>query len=393
MQKTISALKVDLQAAIGGTNLDRVQAVNEKIELAAGDLLLDLDLRETKRTAQLENALYDEVYDYVLPPDVKGRKLIDLRPQFGRDDSDNIRQRFQKEFDYKRDTATFAIRDNSAVKTLRINMAARAGILIHECDAIASNGTWAAAGGASGLEPEDIYYVTGAGALRFDLALGGGYLENADFSPVDLSDHEGDGAVFMLLYIPVDADPTDLTSVALRWGSSAAAYWTASVTATHDGSAFHTGVNILRFNWPASATGSPDASAMDYLRATFVTSDAIADLRMDSIVSKLPTPYEIDYYSNCLFRTAAGVWTDSVSAAADPDSLIINLETESYSLLLDRVMMLLAPQLRDKDAAFDLDVYTTHYEKNRKKYVKDNPSEAQRPQSVYYRQPFGRRIA
>jgi len=387
--KSISDLKVDLAGALHGTNLNKVQGLDQILYRAAGDLLLDIDPRETKRIAQIDNALYDDVTDYVLPSDLKGTKIVDIRPQVSRALNDNLRARYSKEFDLQKASNTWAIKDNKGVKTLRIEKDTIAGVLLHSCDGLIANGTWAADGLlATNLEADETYYLTGASSLRFDVS-SGGYIQNSTFQAVDLSDHEDTSAIFLAIYIPPEATASNLTSVQLRWGSSDSAYWSKSVTAAHDATAFQNGWNILRFDWAsASETGSPDSSAVDFLRVTFTTSATIADVRVDSIYSRLPSIWEVEYYSKYLFRTSAGDWQESVT----DDSNYINLDTESYNLFFDKIMVLLAPQLQGKDSAFDLEFYRDEYKAKKAKYTSQNPSQAQRPQAIYYRLRGGRRI-
>lgn len=97
------------------------------------------------------------------------------------------------------------------------------------------------------------------------------------------------------------------------------------------------------------------------------------------------TTWEIEYYSKYLFQDAATEeWQETVTA----DENIINLDTETYALFFDKVMIFLAPQLMGKDSAFDLQFYVNHYKDGKAQYVAQNKSEAQRPQTTYYRQPF-----
>jgi len=96
------------------------------------------------------------------------------------------------------------------------------------------------------------------------------------------------------------------------------------------------------------------------------------------------TTWELEYYSKYLFKSAADVWQEAVAE----DSDILNLDTETYPLFFDKVMILLAPQLAGKDSAFDLKFYSDHYTNGVATYVSQNKSEAQRPQTIYYRQPF-----
>jgi hypothetical protein len=226
MQKSVSDLKVDLQGALHGTNLNRVQGLDQVIYRAAGDLLLDIDPQETIRLDALTGATYDsdeDVYTYELPEDLKGISVIYFSPNTDNGTSNITNARYSKDFDVRHEKNTFTI---------------------------------------------------------------------------DFAD----------------------------------------------------GVKILRLSTNSAATS-----------------------------------WDIGYYSKYLFRDGtSGDWQETVTADTD----LINLDTESYNLLLDRVMILLAPQLQGKDSGFDLTFYQKHYDEGRKRYSSRYKSQVEKPQSIYYRQPF-----
>lgn len=227
MSKSISDLKVDLQGALGGTNLNRVQGLNELLYRAAGDFLLDIDPAETLRLATLDNPIYDEAEDFYtftdVPEDLKGTRISYFAPKDNPSPAHNSRARYSKEFYLRREKNTFVI--DSGAKTLRL------------------------------------------------------------------------------------------------------------------------------------ATNS----------------DA--------------TEWEMEYYSKYLCRTSDGTWQETVT----DDENLINLDTESYGLYFDKVMILLAARLRGEDSAFDVSFYEKHYEKGLTRYTAQNKSQAMRPQSTYYRTSKTRR--
>lgn len=386
MSYSVLQFKSDLSGALHGTSTNKVQGLDDIMNRAAGKLLLDIDPIETVRIEEISNALYDSVYDYILPSDLKGNKIIDIRPQVLRGAEDNLAHRFPKEFDIYKSNNTFAVKNDSGVKSVRISKSLTAGVLVNDCESLTANGTWAASGGASGLKVDTLYYLTGSASLNFDLdGATAGVLACTDFTDVDLSDYDEVGAIFVWVYMPVA-----VTSVTLRWGNSATVYWEDAVTSNHDSTSFQVGWNLLRFDWNGAAeTGTVDPAAIDYLRLSVVyTGTADTDFRVDSIYCKLPEIYEIEYYSKYLFRSSAGAWAETVLS----DSDYINLDRESYELFFDQVMILIAPQVQGADATFDLAFYKEEYKNGVKKYKSDNPSQAIRVQSIYYQLPFkGRR--
>lgn len=71
---TVTQLKSDLTSALHGTTLNKVQNVNGMIQRASADLLLEVDPMETKRIVPLFTPIFNKVYDYALPSDLKGNK-------------------------------------------------------------------------------------------------------------------------------------------------------------------------------------------------------------------------------------------------------------------------------------------------------------------------------
>ena len=381
MNHTIAELKVSLAANIHGSTLNKLQDPYDTINRASRKCLLDTDFLYTKRVATLENALYDKVYDYTAPTDLKGNKVIDIRPQVSRFSSDNVQQRYSKDFDRQKNVGTFNVEMNSGTKIIRIAKDLDDSAVINEANSLTTNGTWAATAGCENLVADTLNYVSGNASLKFDLTVTTttGYLENSTMTPVDLSDYEDEGAVFMWLYLP---DSSILTSVNLKWGDGASSNWNTTVTAQHYG-AFENGWNLLRFDWNgATKTGTPDSSAINYLKA-LLTYDGVAetDLRIDNIICKMGSIQEIVYYSKYLFQSAAGVWQEECSADDD----VINLDTDAYNILLELCTVYANQELAGENSAFDLSVSLGSYNDMSATYQSTYKSEYIKNSSIYFR--------
>jgi len=376
MAYTISKLKNDLAGLLKGTTTDKITNLNEVFNRAARECLQDNDFQETRRIQQITNAIYDSVYDYTLPSDLKGNKIVDVIKQVNR--SRKFHLTGPESFDFNRSDSTFNVKHNKGIKSLRLAADLSAGAVVHPCNTIDGDGTWAATADASNLTLDNLNYVSGGGSLNFDVtgASTSGYIQNSTFDAVDLSDHEDKSGLFAWLYIP---DSSAFTSVNLRWGSSTSAYWNVTKTAAQDG-AFQTGWNLVRFDWNgATETGSPDSSAIDYLRVT-ITYDGTADtdFRVDSIKSILGSIFSLDYYSKYLFRTAAGVWQEETSE--DDDEL--NLDTDSYNVYLFKATEYCFAQLGNKSN--DVIFYKEEYERASREYKIMYKSEAKKQEEIYY---------
>lgn len=382
MNFTIQDLKSRVSSKMHGVNVDKVNDFYGLCFEAAGNFLLKIDPKETKRVTQIENALYDQVYDYVCPTDLKGDRVIDIFPQVDRWKGDKFNNTYDENFDLNKDNLDFTIKQNSGVKTLRISKYLIAGNVLNACDSLTQNGTWVAGGGATSLSLDTLNYVTSGGSLRFNLATSGsaGYIENSTMTAVDISSLEDVGALFVYVYIP---STSATTSVNLRWGSSSSDYWSSTVTTTQDNTSFITGWNLLRFDWSgASEIGTPVSSAIDYLRVTVnYNGTAMTAFRVDNITAKLGSIYNINYYSKYLFRNSSGTWIEKPTSDTD----LINLDVESVNCYLYELCELVAQELSSDGQEVDVKFFRDKKLDSYSIYSQTYKSEAKKKRVPYYR--------
>ena len=382
MSYTITKAKEDLQGVLKGTSVNKITNINRLFNRAARQLLEDVDPQETKRKAQIANAIYDQVYDYSAPSDLKGNKIIDLRPQVNRSQSDSFSQAYSRDFDLNKlvEDNLLQVTFNQGVKTIRIKKSLTGAIAVNEVNGISTNGTWVGSNDATNLTTDSLNYVSGSGSVRFDLsgATTTGTLTNSTFTAIDLSDHEDESSLFLWVFLP---DSSVVTSFSLRWGSSAADYWSDSATTQHIG-AFVNGWNLLRFDWNgATETGTPSASAVDYLQLSITyNGDPETDIRIDNVVSNLGQIFDAEYYSKYLFTSgSSGAWIEEVAS----DSDYLNLDTDSYNLFLFKAAELAAQQSEmTKD---DTMYFSNQYMRAVGRYKGMYKSEVMKPRAFYYK--------
>jgi len=387
MAFTISDLKTRLESKIHARNIDQVNDVFGLIYEGAGNVLGEIDPRETKRITSITNALYDRVYDYIVPTDLKSDAVIDIRPQTSRAFGDALNQSSTRDFD--RYLSGFSVEDNSGVRTIKIaGVGLTAGPTINECESLTANGTWAASGNATVLASDTFNKMTGNASLKFDISASGttAIIENSTMTQVDLTNYVNTGAIFVWVYIP---SITIITSVNLRWGNDSSNYNNRTVSVTQDNTAFVVGWNLLRFDWSGStAVGTVVATTIDYLRVTFnYDGTATTSCRVDSIVARLGAIYEMVYYSGYLFRTSGGTWIEKPTADTD----LINLDIDGINLLLYEVAELVAMELQKKEASFDVQYWTKKKKETWDNYKQRNKSQALKRQRSYYHTANNRR--
>ncbi len=392
MALSVSTAKSELEGILHGTTTNQITNLNGVFNRAARQLLLDIDPQETKRIVQLTNPIYDKVYDYVLPSDLKGNKIIDIRPQVSRVLRDRYEQLYNQDFDLNKDynfQPSFTINFNSSVKTVRINAPLlNTGITMEDATSPTGNGTWAGDGVyASNLSEDDVDFVSGVSSIKFDLASGGNpitaYLQNSTFSAVDLSTHSLQSSIFYYVYLPT---ASNFTSVSIRWGTDSSNYYTSTQTSDSNGNTFQNGWNLLKADWSsATKVNNPTDSSVGYLRVSFVyNGTAMNGAKINNIVSRLGKKMEIEYYSKFLFRNVS---TGAFQETVLDDSDLINLDTETYNIYLSLVTLYSVQQALGQDATYDTDIFMKQYKDGLERYRGIYKSEVIKPKTQWYRKP------
>lgn len=389
MSYSITNLLSDIASVTHGTTTNKIPNIYGIINRAARAVLLDVDPKETQKIVSLAQ-VFNDVFDYPCPVDLKGDREVDLRPQAGREPWEIFTQDYAQEFDV---TKLWNLSNkiytqwNTGVKTLRIN-APTLTAPVTICDTSTITG-WAATTGASTITLNTNNVVAGGGALQFNLlaASSSGYIENTTLTAIDLSGQANISSLFLWVYMP---SGSAITSVNLRWGSDTTAnYYTYTATATQQGTAFQDGWNLLQFPWQtASTVGSPNASQIDSMRVTFVYNSALqTGVMIDNLTSNLGYIFQLQYYSKYLFRDPiTNAFQETVTDSAD-NSKIINFDTESYNLLFNKTAFYVCQALQGADAEYDADYWQTEYGNALARYRAQNPSEAMKKAEPYYKLP------
>ena len=389
MAFTVDTLKNDLAGILHGTTVNSITNISGLIRRCALIMLTRIDPDETKRMHEL--TVYDGVDEYDPPEDQKDRKVTDIAPQVNRTAGDSPRSIIGNDFGKAKRNDTFRIthRDGEKVLQLIKRLTPSRKVFAH----MDGNEGWAADGtGLTDLAVDRIIYAEAGSSLKFDKASGqtSGYIETSTLSSIDLTDYEDIASAFVRIWLPTTAAAAALSSLDLRWGSSSAAYWSASASAPHNRSSFKKGWNIVRFDWPTSSTGTPDVTAIDYARLTLTTtSGAINSIRVDDLFFSIGKIFDYEYYSSYPFRDEDGEWHESIPADVG-DNTILNSGPTSYPILLHEVAMAAAQQKQGADAAADVNYATTMLFGEGSEpglysqYLEGNPTEAIQPRTSWY---------
>ena len=382
--ETIATLKADLARKLHGISLSKVESPYNTIAEAGRNLLQRLDPQETIRTEAIENALFDNIYLYTSPSNLKGDKIIDLSPTDGRVRGDNYTKVLIEEFERNKTRKNFTVRYKNGAKFLKLNEDVRTGTLtISECN---STTGWAASSSATNLTLDQVSSLTGSASLNFDIndSSATAVLENSTLDDVDLSAFENEYAIFVWLYIP---DATLITNQILLIGNDSSNYVSKTVTSAHAHN-YVNGWNLLRFDLrDASETGTVDWSAIDFFRLTITHNRAgDTDFRLDSILAGVGETYEATYYGDALFRGTNGTWKTTPTSDTD----VVQLEVDAYNILLYECAYVLSQELQGENGQFDETYFRRLLDGDGsslgmyKMYHGSYPSQNKKARSTYY---------
>lgn len=388
MAYSITDVAADLAAILHGTDLSQIVNIDGLYNRAARQVILDIDPQETKRIQQTTTPIYNQVFDYAVPVDLKGNKIIDIFPQVNRTSTDIFVQDFNQAFDVAKiwtGQDQFTILFNTGLKTIRIaapNLTAP--VQVNQASDNDSNGTWILGGDATNLRTNNSNYIVGGGSLMFDLPAAGtsGYLENSSMNALDLSDWVNQATNFLYTYLPT---ASSFSNIEFRFGSSASNYYVLTATVNQQNTAFVNGWNQCQYVWSSmTQVGTPDSTALDYIRVTWAyDGTAQTGILLNDIFTALGTIMNIEYYSKYLFRNATtGAWQETVLDNSD----LVNLDTESYNIFLYQVVYLALQQQQGLDATlFDGNYFKELYQHEVQRYKAMYKSEVQLPQTTYYK--------
>lgn len=389
MSYTINELEDHLVGMGHGSSLAKIRNKYALYERAGNNMRSKTDIVTTIRTGMLSQVVHDDQSQYAVPSDYS--KIIDLYPARERTNADFARRTSGVTASLLRQIKDkqIAVESRDGARILVIDWAGNAPKTI---SALQATTGWSVVTGASNLELDTQYYMSGGKSLKFDITASGGGLQNTSLDVFDLSDSQEENDFLMWVYF---GDVTNITSLTARWGNDLTTnyYESTAQTTQADGTAFRVGWNLVKFAWSsATQTGSVNTATMDSFRVILTTTGTISDVRFDNIVASVGNPFEIKYYSAYLFRNTAGTWIRQPSV--DTDSIM--LDETGFNIFAYECLIAMAQQMEGEDSGFDIQFAITALNGNPSsgdpalryglyaRYRNEYPSMAKRTVQTYY---------
>jgi len=326
MLKTVASLKDSVSAILSNIDLSNVSNLNGALERGARTLVQKADVPEASGTQNI--VLYSGVFDYLCDTKIFGTAINDIRPQgVSRTPNDYVYKTFGQPFDRNKQwlpngtMTTFEYQNGVPIIRI-VSRETQQQVILSPMNQTTG---WTAGGSASGLVQDNAVYYQSPASLRFNLTGSStGTLTNTLSSTVNISSYEGVGVAFLAIDIPTGSTASNLTSIALRLGSTASDYDEVTSTSGFLGSWVSGNWLLVAFDMStATATGTPDWSEIDYIQVRLAHTASFTNFRVGGLWISQPSPAQILYQSAAIFLPT-GSTTALETITANTDTIILN---------------------------------------------------------------------
>lgn len=327
--KTVSEFKDSIAALLSGIDLSNVDNLNGALERAARILVQKADVPEASGIQNI--TLYSGVYNYACATTIFGTAINDIRPQgVSRNPWEQTTKVGQEDFDRTKGflpsgtRATFQYQNGVPIIRILSQIPQPQAVLDPMNAVGTSPNEWAVSGSASSLAQDNTVYYQSPSSLRFTLTGSStGILTKTLQSTVDLETYEDVGVAFLAIRIPDGATASALTSIQLQLGSDSTNYDSVSDTDGFLGAWTAGDWLLVAFDFSgASSTGTPDWTALDYVKISFAHTATFTNFRVGGLWISLPSPAQILYQSAAIFKASGASATTTITT--DNDEIILN---------------------------------------------------------------------
>lgn len=396
MLHTVSNLKYSVAGLLSGIDINLVDDANGCIERAASTLVQKADVPEASGIQNI--TLYSGVFDYACDPRIFGTAINDIRPQgISRNPNDFVTKLDQEDFDrtkkyyYPSGTmSTFQYSNGQPIIRIAAPFPTQQ-VIIDPMNAVGTSpNAWVASGTATGITQDVTNFYQSPASLRFTVTgLGTGIVTKTLQSPLSLASYQGVGVAFLAIQIPSGATATNLSTMALKIGSSSTNYDLVTASTGFLGSWVSGEWLLVAFDFSSVSTvGTPNWSDINYVQVQVGTLATLTNFRIGGLFISLPSPAQILYQSAAIFL-ATGSTSPTVAITADTDTIILTdpayniFQFECANAILQNTGANISDgtsikinQILNGNGSTDIGLYA-HFRG-------DNPSEEIRTQGTWY---------
>ena len=438
--KTISELKQDIASKLHGTELSSIYNIDSIINQSIAEVLSNLDIPESKRIEQVEKGIVGGITRYKAPKYLKGSKIIALKKfrtskcDTGCEGSDihhafinHVMPSYQ---DYDCNTPNLSIEYVNGEKFIKVkgfegscscSPCQSSNQLIHSfdtfsCDYCSDRGCekitpscgipvlccgqtftnaieapcnknsdcktppeWRTEGRAGNLTINCNDYLTGKGSTSIDISeccgdptdIYTGSIDIKNLCPFSIDDYKC-GYISLAIKIP---NPKEIMGITLKFGQSNTDYYSTTINNLKGG------WQVLQFRLDnLSRVGMPNMSEIKWLNIEFGTTGiGQSGILIDSLFLSKGTAYNIEYYADTIVMDSNNEYKSKFTEETD----LINIEADTYNILLDEILLLCSQELQGGDSRADMSYASQRLQARYALYKENHKSEMQ-PIIHYY---------
>jgi len=378
----------DVKSAVNSRLHNKIgvsDSIRASLNTAIRQVWAEVDIQSSKRRSALSPRLFENVYTYTAPTDLKGKRIVDIRPQIKDTGKPEWLMVTSEQFERNKTSHDnlLAIDDYDDVRKLRISVdTGEDSMVISQLDSLTSGGgTWVLFGDGTNLTADTDNYVYGNGSINWDISAAGGTtagIQNTGLTSFDITDYLTVGSAFLGVDL---SSATDVTNLKLRLQSSAGNYYEMTATTSNEGNAFVSGWQLVRWDFSGkTTTGTPDddamtASVMYMTKAVGKVSET--DYRFDYLVLRKGEIWNVHYYSKYPWQTAAASYIENSTVDTD----LLNVAADEYNLVLEKCVEQIGYNIREYDDAM---IAKRNYAELKDLYQAKYPSESTNYTTSYH---------
>ena len=331
MSLTVQNIITNLNSYIGDSSTDRITAAERLEYVTEGTLWVQEELGNDLQNATYTLPYFDTVHYYKTTSSITDllegadlrRAEADQNYSFAHKSARELAEEIGQNFS----ESSWAVERRDSNTYLVVNHQSKFdSALIFGADSTTENGTWAVDSvnsDANNLTIDTYEFKTGSASFNFDITVAQSgnnraTLKNTTITSLDLSQYENLASWIFWIYVPT---VTYFSGITLYWGSSASAYWSATVTTDIDGAAWVVGWNRVKINWvDATKTSTPTVSSIAYMQVDYnytASQTNATDYRLDDIRICRPENLTFHYLSWNVGTSTGGTDITKFSATTD----------------------------------------------------------------------------